>query len=117
MKSGGTGVGDLALDPESTHHTEHIRNALHLNSREQLFSTLVPVWDKATEARVAIDFPFSLPHECFAASYSENPEDFNMQRVGPDEIPQQYETHPVTTEHGNLSFPIGFYSDGVPISK
>eukprot|EP00959_Pyramimonas_sp_CCMP1952_P047699 995936-Pyramimonas_sp.AAC.1 len=87
MRSGGTGVGDLALHPESTHHAEHIRNALNLNSGDALFNAPIPVWDKVTEARVEIDFPFSLPHESCAASFAANPEDFNLQDLGPDEIP------------------------------
>eukprot|EP00959_Pyramimonas_sp_CCMP1952_P336494 7045787-Pyramimonas_sp.AAC.1 len=69
MRSGGTGVGDLALPTESSHHTEHIRRAMSLKSKETLYTAQVPIFDQESDTRTEIAFPFNLPHEAFADAY------------------------------------------------
>ena len=80
MRAGAHGVSDLALDPSSTHHAEHLREALGERRNSQWFRAKIPMWNKVREAKEIIDFPMNLPHDRFSQLYLEDPNQFNIGR-------------------------------------
>jgi hypothetical protein len=75
------------------------------------------MWDKDSESRYLSDFPLFLPHEAFAKYASEKPEEFTVALFDPSMLPPTYHQHPVTQAKGQLSVPIGYFSDAVPHTK
>eukprot|EP00959_Pyramimonas_sp_CCMP1952_P456483 9473232-Pyramimonas_sp.AAC.1 len=112
-RAGLRGLGDLACDPAgSAHRTHHIREALGMNKNDAFYTTEVPMWDSDTQARIYSKFPVSLPHETFSSTYEANPSDYDLRRLGAQNVPPHFENHAVKLMKGDLAFPVGYYSDG-----
>jgi len=89
MRSGGIGVGDLALNPSNAHAAEHVRRALGGDSN-RFYKFQLPVWDHEMDSRMHIDFHIRLPHEIFAASWSEDPASWDPLNFEIADLPPQF---------------------------
>lgn len=104
--AGARGVGDLAMDPKKPgqHHADLIEKALGAN-KKNLYKGRVPIWDKATNERIVVDFPVRLPHEAFAREFEANPDEFKVSEDEVKELPKNFVEHPVTIAHPGRTAP------------
>eukprot|EP00959_Pyramimonas_sp_CCMP1952_P393894 8253528-Pyramimonas_sp.AAC.1 len=116
-RAGAKGVQDLSHPPESTHHAEHLRSAIQSRSAETFFSPRIPMWDKSTDQRVLVPYPMNLPFDQFAESWHANPSEWDPQNYPAADIPPTFLGHPVTIANPNKTCPLGYFSDGFPITK
>eukprot|EP00959_Pyramimonas_sp_CCMP1952_P018637 393695-Pyramimonas_sp.AAC.1 len=117
-QGGSFGVADLGLHPDSDHAAEHVRAALEVRSLESFYVVRLPVWDHEQEARTHVDFPMNLPHEQVAASFAEDPRQFDPINFDADTLPPEFSEHSVVRDApGGRAFPVGFYSDAVPHTR
>ncbi|CAK0840011.1 unnamed protein product, partial [Prorocentrum cordatum] len=89
-----------------------------VRSLESFYVVRLPVWDHEQEARTHVDFPMNLPHEQVAASFAEDPRQFDPINFDADTLPPEFSEHSVVRDApGGRAFPVGFYSDAVPHTR
>ena len=116
-RAGAVGVEDMAMDPESRHQAEHLRDALNARSSAAFFVGSVPMWDSRTEDRAFSPFPLSLPHEEFARVWAKHPWELDVANAEEDSLPATLYDHPAYHERGDGAVPVGLFSDAVPHTK
>ena len=111
------GVADLALHPDIDHAAEHVRAALDVRSLESFYVVDMPVWDHENQVRTHVKFPFNLPHEQVAASFLEDPRQWDPINFDADALPPEFSDHSVVRDGDVRVFPVGYYSDAVPHTR
>ena len=77
----------------------------------------IPMWDHTEECRAFVEFPMDLPHEAFARQHAHDPAAFIVQPVQHADLPPNFFAHPVYIANGDMTCPIGYFSDAAPHTK
>ena len=115
--AGATGVADLAVRPGLTRQAEHLRQVMNARARDTFYVARIPMWDHTEERRTFFEFPMDLPHEAFARQHGQDPAPFVLHPDQHEHLPPSFFEHEVYIANGDMTVPIGYFSDAVPHTK
>ena len=110
VRGGAQGIEDLALDPASHHHAEHLRMAIEARSLDQFYFADIPMHNHENESRELIPFPLSLPHEEFAREFALKPHEFMISEQTSPQLPPTWNSNIIVEENGaDRVCPLGYF--------